>query len=125
MGIVLYRIGDKHTINGWNCDFHVFDPKGFNLDARLEQGWFVTPDCGRTKDDGMQEKEQIETKETEEPQEVIEVTKEITIEYLKTAGWSELRSIAKANNLMRRGMNKESCREVLLKHFGEQNDVQD
>lgn len=97
MGVVLYKIGKKHTINGWECDKQIFDPEYLNLDARLAQGWHLTPDCGRTKNepkivevyDGLQEQEQIEAEKAEKPQE------EITKNYLDSLKWNELRRLAK------------------------------
>jgi len=48
MGIVLYRPGEKYTIDGIKCDLKVFDE---NLYASyLKRGWFSSPDqCYPTK----------------------------------------------------------------------------
>ena len=71
MGVVLYRIGTSKVVDGWECDCQVFDPDYLNFEARFSEGWHLTPDCGRTKDepkiveiigDGMQ----IQAKEPKE-----------------------------------------------------------
>ena len=42
MGVVLFRKGETHTVNGIKCEFKIFDEYLFS--SNLEAGWFLTPE---------------------------------------------------------------------------------
>lgn len=144
MGVILYRIGNTHNVRGWECEKQIFDAEFLNLKARLNEGWYLSPSCGREKDteNGLQqEKRSDEEKPKKQKKEKILSKKQIvdiSLEHLKEIDtlktqmekytYVQLRQIAKKNGLNSSRMNKSALKDFLIKSLlliGEDDDVQD
>lgn len=130
MGVVLYKIGTKYEIDGWKCDKQTFEPEFLNWKARFAEGWHLTPDCGRKKENGVQQEKRDEEK-PKEPEEKTELSKvEVVENYLdeyriieegrkklEKLTYPQMRSLAKKKGLNSHAMNKKKLKDFLLKEL--------